>query len=106
MSTDTKLLAAQAANKRLRDALEIYSSMSEAMSRPAREALSTPDDTTELDALIADAKRYRHLTAHLEDTDGLLNTLFDKFPGRAPTKEQLDAALDESLLAEAKEATP
>lgn len=72
MSTDTKLLAVQARIKVLREALETLQSCTatdgaygRAVQKTITEALATPDDTAELDALIADARRLDALEFHL-----------------------------------------
>lgn len=63
MSTDTKLLAAQARIKVLR--AWIIDSGMVAESDPINYDLAPHDDTTELDALIADAARLDALEFHL-----------------------------------------
>lgn len=64
MTTDTKLLAAQARIKELREALSNLlnvTSRDDHITDAAGDALRGKDDTAELDALIADAERYRKL---------------------------------------------
>jgi hypothetical protein len=69
MTTATKLLAAQARIKVLRYALEQMVASAAGMHcglKCADDALATPDDTAELDALVKDAERLNHLESHCE----------------------------------------